>query len=48
MLKKYFYISILLGAFALSGCTNDEDDKKEMDRIVALPKEFIYRELTTM
>ena len=30
MLKKYFYISILLGAFALSGCTNDEDDKKEM------------------
>ena len=30
MLKIYFYISILLGAFALSGCTNDEDDKKEL------------------
>lgn len=30
MLKKYFYISILLGVFALSGCTNDKDDKKEM------------------
>ena len=30
MLKKYFYISILLGAFALSGCTNDEVDNKEV------------------
>lgn len=30
MLKKYFYVSILLGAFALSGCTNDEVDNKEV------------------
>lgn len=30
MLKKYFYISILLGAFTLSGCTNDEVDNKEV------------------
>ena len=30
MLKKYFYISILLGAFALSGCTDDEVDNKEV------------------
>ena len=26
MLKKYFYISILLGVFALSGCTDDKVD----------------------
>ena len=26
MLKKYFYISILLGLFALSGCTDDKVD----------------------
>lgn len=26
MLKKYFYITILLGAFALSGCTDDKVD----------------------
>lgn len=30
MLKKYFYISMLLGALALSGCTNDEIDNKEV------------------
>ncbi len=30
ILKKYFYISILLGTFALSGCTNDEADNKEV------------------
>ena len=30
MLKKYFYVSILIGAIALSGCTDDEDDNKEM------------------
>jgi PBP1b-binding outer membrane lipoprotein LpoB len=30
MLKKYFYVSILLGAFALSGCTDDEVDTKEV------------------
>ncbi len=30
MLKKYFYISILLGAIALSGCTDDEDGSKEV------------------
>ncbi|WP_391375243.1 hypothetical protein [Lysinibacillus sp. KU-BSD001] len=29
-MKKYFYISILLGAFALSGCTDDEVDNKEV------------------
>lgn len=29
MLKKYFYISILLGTWALSGCTNDEADNTE-------------------
>ena len=30
MLKKYFYVSILLGAFALSGCTDDEVDNKDV------------------
>lgn len=30
MLKKYFYISILLGTFALSGCADDEADNKEV------------------
>jgi len=30
MLKKYLYISILLGAFTLSGCTDGEDDNKEI------------------
>ena len=30
MLKKIFYTSILLGAFALSGCTDDEVDNKEV------------------
>ena len=30
MLKKYFYVSILIGAIALSGCTDDEDDNKEI------------------
>lgn len=30
MLKKYLYISILLGAFALSGCSGDETDNKEV------------------
>ncbi|ATP40375.1 hypothetical protein CSE16_10130 [Solibacillus sp. R5-41] len=29
-MKKYFYVSILLGAFALSGCTDDEADNKEV------------------
>lgn len=29
MLKKYFYISILLGTMALSGCTKDEADYTE-------------------
>ena len=28
MLKKYFYVSILLGSIALSGCTDDEDNSK--------------------
>ena len=28
MLKKYFYVSILLGSIALSGCTDDEDSSK--------------------
>ena len=28
MLKKYFYISILLGAITLSGCTDDEEGSK--------------------
>lgn len=28
MLKKYFYVSILIGAIALSGCTDDEDSSK--------------------
>jgi len=28
MLKKYLYTSILLGAVALSGCTDDEDSSK--------------------
>ena len=26
MLKKYYYVSILLGAFALSGCTEEKAD----------------------
>ena len=30
MLKKYFYVSILIGAITLSGCTDDEDDNEEM------------------
>lgn len=30
VLKKYFYISILLGTFALSGCTDVEADNKEV------------------
>ena len=30
MLKKYFYVSILLGAIALSGCADDEDGSKEV------------------
>ena len=29
MLKRYFYISILLGSLALSGCINDEADHTE-------------------
>lgn len=29
MLKRYFYISILLGSLALSGCINDEADNTE-------------------
>ena len=29
-MKKYFYISILLGTFALSGCADDEADNKEV------------------
>lgn len=29
MLKRYFYISILLGTLALSGCINDETDNTE-------------------
>ena len=29
-LKKYLYISILFGAFALSGCTDEGTDSKEM------------------
>ena len=28
MLKKYFYVSVLLGSIALSGCTDDEDSSK--------------------
>ncbi|WP_157764819.1 hypothetical protein [Solibacillus sp. R5-41] len=28
-MNKYFYVSILLGAFALSGCTDDKADNKE-------------------
>ena len=27
-MKKYLYVSILLGAIALSGCTDDEDSSK--------------------
>ena len=30
MLKKYFYISVLLGTIVLSGCTDDEADNKEV------------------
>lgn len=30
MLKKYFYVSILLGAFALSGCIDDKTDNQEV------------------
>lgn len=30
MLKKFLYISILLGTVALSGCTDDEADNKEV------------------
>ena len=30
MLKKYFYISILLGAFALSGCIDDKNENQEV------------------
>lgn len=29
MLKRYFYISILLSSLALSGCINGEADNKE-------------------
>lgn len=29
MLKKYFYVSILLGAFALSGCTDNKEVTEE-------------------
>lgn len=29
-LKKYLYISFLFGAFALSGCTDEGTDSKEM------------------
>jgi PBP1b-binding outer membrane lipoprotein LpoB len=28
-LKKYFYVSILLGAFALSGCSDEKAGNKE-------------------
>lgn len=35
MLKKYLYISILFGAFALSGCTDDEVDSKEITEEVS-------------
>ena len=41
MLNKYFYISILLGAFALTGCTNDEDDKKGMEAESSLTEQSI-------
>ncbi|WP_433596482.1 hypothetical protein [Lysinibacillus xylanilyticus] len=30
MLKKYFYVSILLGAFTLSGCIDDKTDNQEV------------------
>lgn len=39
MLKKYFYISLLLGAFALSGCADDEVDNKEMTEESSLTKQ---------
>ena len=29
-MKKYFYISILLGAFALSGCIDDKNENQEV------------------
>ncbi|MGE7944814.1 hypothetical protein ACQKNB_22400 [Lysinibacillus xylanilyticus] len=29
-MKKYFYVSFLLGTFVLSGCTDDEADNKEV------------------
>lgn len=29
MLKRYFYLTILLGALALSGCINDKADNTE-------------------
>ena len=35
MLKKYLYISILFGALALSGCTDDEVDSKEITEEVS-------------
>lgn len=38
-MKKYFYISILLGAFALSGCADDEVDNKEMTEESSLTKQ---------
>ena len=35
VLKKYLYVSILLGALALSGCTDDEVDSKEITEDVS-------------
>lgn len=41
MLKKTFYISILLGAFALSGCTNDKDDQKKIAAVSSPTEQLI-------
>ena len=35
MLKKYFYVSILLGALILLGCTDNEVDTKEITEEVS-------------
>lgn len=52
MLKKYLYVSILLGAFILPGCADDERDNKEItEEVLPIPlnltqeqKEEYYQE----
>ena len=44
MLKKYFYISILLGLFALSGCTDDKVDTTKTEEELKQVWELIPKE----